>query len=77
MSGSPSGAVYVSSPPWAVACVRAIASAKRGLRAVSGPSEVPLTKRDVISTPADTNACPSPARIACIAMRVVCSDDAQ
>ena len=45
---------------------------------VSGrPSEEPLTNRDTVSTPAEMNTSPSPARIACMAIRVVCSDDEQ
>ena len=37
----------------------------------------PLTNRDTISTPAEMNTSPSPALIACIAMRVVCSEEEQ
>ena len=40
-------------------------------------SEVPWAKRDTVSTPAETKTSPSPARIACSAIRVVCSDDEQ
>jgi len=40
-------------------------------------SEAPLAKRDTVSTPAATKTSPSPARIACAAMRMVCSDDEQ
>jgi hypothetical protein len=45
---------------------------------VSGiPSELPLTKRLTISTPAATNTSPSPDLMAWAAMRMVWSDDEQ
>ena len=45
---------------------------------VSGSeSLLPLTCRLTVSTPAEMNTCPSPALIACMAIRVVCRDDAQ
>jgi hypothetical protein len=45
---------------------------------VSGQwSEVPLPKRDTVSTPAETKTSPSPALIAWNAIRVVCTDEAQ
>ena len=34
-------------------------------------------KRLTVSTPAATKTSPSPARMACAAMRIVCSDDEQ
>jgi hypothetical protein len=40
-------------------------------------SLLPATKRLTVSTPAEMKACPSPARMACSAMRVVCSDEEQ
>jgi hypothetical protein len=40
-------------------------------------SELPLTKRDTISTPAEMKTSPSPALIACRAIRVVCSEEEQ
>ena len=46
--------------------------------AVSGSeSELPFVNRDTVSTPAEMNTSPSPARIACMAIRVVCSDEEQ
>ncbi len=59
--------------------VRACAASKIGFVS-SWPgimSLLPLTNRLTVSTPADTKTSPSPARIACIAIRVVCSDDEQ
>ena len=45
---------------------------------VSGQlSELPLPNRLTHSTPAAMKASPSPALIACAAMRIVCSDDEQ
>jgi hypothetical protein len=45
---------------------------------VSGSeSLLPFTKRDTISTPAEMKTSPSPALMACIAMRVVCSEEEQ
>ena len=45
---------------------------------VSGSeSLLPLAKRDTISTPAEMKTSPSPALIACMAMRVVCSEEEQ
>ena len=56
---------------------RSSASAKIGLWVSGHESELPLAKRETVSTPAETNTSPSPALMACIAMRVVCSDDEQ
>ena len=45
---------------------------------VSGSeSELPATNRDTVSTPAEMNTSPSPALMACIAIRVVCSEEEQ
>jgi hypothetical protein len=41
------------------------------------PSDVPFGNRETVSTPAETNALPSPALIAWNAIRMVCSDDEQ
>ncbi len=57
--------------------VRSPASEKTGLRVSGSESELPFVKRDTVSTPAETNTWPSPARIACMAIRVVCSDEEQ
>ncbi len=64
-------------PPSAVFFVRASASAKSGLWVSGQWSEVPLPKRDTVSTPAETNTSPSPALMAWKAIRVVCTDEAQ
>ena len=57
--------------------MRSCAAANRGFLVSGWPSEEPLTNRDTVSTPAEMNTSPSPARMACIAIRVVCSEDAQ
>ncbi len=45
---------------------------------VSGQwSEVPLAKRDTVSTPAEMKTSPSPALIAWKAIRVVCTEEEQ
>ncbi len=59
---------------WATAAVRASASAKNGLCVSGSESELPFAKRDTISTPAEMNTSPSPALMACSAMRVVCRE---
>ena len=64
-------------PPAALSVVRASASAKSGLWVSGHESEVPLANRDTVSTPAEMKTSPSPALIACIAIRVVCKDDEQ
>src|SRR6185312_10086178 len=67
-----------SSAPFSATCRdRSSASPKIGLCVSGHESELPLAKRETVSTPAETNTSPSPARMACIAMRVVCSDDEQ
>mgnify|MGYP007041253449 CR=1 FL=1 len=40
-------------------------------------SEVPLAKLETVSTPAEMNTSPSPALMACRAIRVVCRDEEQ
>ena len=57
--------------------MRALASSKRGFWVSGQWSEVPLAKRDTVSTPAETKMSPSPALIAWKAIRVVCTDEAQ
>ena len=57
--------------------MRASASANRGLWVSGQWSEVPLAKRETVSTPAETITSASPALIAWKAIRVVCTDDAQ
>ena len=61
----------------AVAFVRSPASANSGLWVSGHESELPRANRDTVSTPAEMNTSPSPALIACSAIRVVCSDDEQ
>ena len=58
------------------AAVRSMASEKSSLVALP-LSEAPFAKRDTVSTPAATKTSPSPARIACAAMRMVWSEDEQ
>ncbi len=67
----------MSPPPWAVFSVRSRASSNTGLTVSGSESLLPLLCRLTVSTPADTNTSPSPALMACMAIRVVCSDDAQ
>ena len=57
--------------------MRAAASAKTSLRVPGMWSEVPLAKRETVSTPAEMKTSPSPALMAWKAIRVVCTDDAQ
>jgi hypothetical protein len=80
MSGSsPSsrGSVQVSAPLSAVLATRAWASVNAGFFVSGRESLLPLAKRDTISTPAEMKTSPSPALMACIAMRVVCSEEEQ
>ena len=46
---------------------------------VHGPATVaaPLPKRETVSTPAEMKMSPSPARIACAAIRMVCNEEEQ
>ena len=69
--------VPLESPPWQTATVRASASANTGLWVSGHESELPLANRDTVSTPAEMNTSPSPALMACNAIRVVCRLDAQ
>ena len=57
--------------------MRASASSKSGLWVSGEWSEVPLAKRDTVSTPAEMKTSPSPALIAWKAIRVVCTDEEQ
>ena len=57
--------------------MRALASSKSGFWVSGQWSEVPLAKRDTVSTPAEMKTSPSPALIAWKAIRVVCTDEAQ
>ncbi len=56
---------------------RSWAASNTGFLVSGQESELPLTKRDTVSTPAEMKASPSPALIAWKAIRVVCSDDEQ
>ena len=64
-------------PPPRTRAVRSCASSNSGFLVPGIPSELPFSKRDTVSTPAARNTSPSPARIACAAIRAVCSDDEQ
>ena len=80
MSGSVSssrGSCQPSAPSAATCSVRARAASNRGLRVSGRLSEEPLANRETVSTPAEMNTSPSPALIACIAIRLVCSEDEQ
>ena len=57
--------------------MRSWASAKTGFLVSGQWSEVPLAKRDTVSTPAETKMSPSPALMAWKAIRVVCTEEAQ
>ena len=57
--------------------MRPSASANLGLRVSGEWSEVPLAKRDTVSTPALMNTSPSPALMAWKAIRVVCTEEEQ
>lgn len=59
------------------AAVRASASAKSGLWVSGRPSELPLMLRETVSTPAEMKTSPSPALMACSAIRVVWSEEEQ
>jgi hypothetical protein len=41
------------------------------------PSALPVPKLETLSTPPEMKTSPSPARMACMAMRVVCSEEEQ
>ncbi len=66
-----------SRPPWASFSVRAPASANSGFWVSGRLSELPLTNRDTVSTPAEMKTSPSPALIAWKAIREVCTEDEQ
>ena len=57
--------------------MRALASSNIGLRVSGMWSEVPLAKRETVSTPAEMKTSPSPALIAWKAIRVVCTEEEQ
>lgn len=67
----------VAVPDCAVSTVRFSVSAKNGLGVSGHESELPLTTCETVSTPTEMNTSPSPALIACSAMRVVCRLDPQ
>jgi hypothetical protein len=71
------GSVQESAPLSATLATRASASANAGFWVSGRESLLPFTNRDTISTPAEMNTSPSPALMACIAMRVVCSEEEQ
>ena len=77
MSPPSRGSTHVSAPLSAALAALAWASLKKGFFVSGRPSLLPFTKRDTISTPAEMKTSPSPALMACIAMRVVCSDEEQ
>jgi hypothetical protein len=54
-----------------------VASSNSGLRVSGRWSEVPLAKRDTVSTPAEMNTSPSPALMAWKAILEVCTEDEQ
>jgi hypothetical protein len=66
-----------STPPSAVLAVRSTASANTGFWVSGQWSEVPLAKRDTVSTPAEMNTSPSPALMAWKAIREVCTEEEQ
>ncbi len=68
---------HESKPPAVRFSVRASASVNFSLCVPGPPSDMPERKRLTVSTPPATNTSPSPALIACAAMRMVCSDDEQ
>ena len=71
------GSTQASAPLSATLAPRPSASAKAGFCVSGSESLLPFTNRETISTPAEMNTSPSPALIACMAMRVVCSDEEQ
>ena len=71
------GSCQPSAPPLAALAVCAQASPNSGFMVSGSESLLPLTCRLTVSTPAEMNTSPSPALIACMAIRVVCRDDAQ
>src|ERR1051325_3436560 len=80
MSGTPPvvrGSTHSDAPCSAVLLVRDSAAENAGLWVLGQLSELPRAKLDTVSTPALTKMSPSPALMACSAMRVVCTLDAQ
>ena|SRR5438270_3714335 len=74
MSGRPDGGSH-DDAPFVRSRDRSSASENFGL---CGPvSAAPNWKRETVSTPAAMNTSPSPALIACDAMRMACNDDEQ
>ncbi|RPK58030.1 hypothetical protein EES42_38670 [Streptomyces sp. ADI95-17] len=71
------GSCQSSPPRSARAAVRASASANSGLWVSGQLSELPFEKRDTISTPAEMKTSPSPALMACSAIRLVWSEEEQ
>ena len=76
-SGVGSLLVALSSAPSAAASQRSRASLNSGFLVSGQESGVPFGNRETVSTPAEMNACPSPALMAWNAIRVVCNDDEQ
>jgi hypothetical protein len=76
-SGRPGAGVHGGWPPALRAVVRVSATANSGLWVSGSPSDMPFPKRLTVSTPPATNVSPSPAWMACAAMRIVCSDEEQ
>src|SRR3954447_25469685 len=74
MSGSPDGGSHDDAP---LVRSRDCSSAPANCGLCGPVSAAPNWKRDTVSTPAQTNASPSLALIACAAMRMACSDDEQ
>ena len=77
MTPSARGSCHGSAPPSAVCLVRARASSKTGFWVSGWLSELPLTNRETVSTPAEMNTSPSPALIAWNAIREVCTLEEQ
>ncbi len=74
MSGRPGWGSQLAAP-LAASAERACASANSGL---AGPlSDMPFMNRLTVSTPAATNTSPSPALMACAAIRMAWSEDEQ
>ncbi len=76
-SGSPDAGAQRSEPPRAREALRSSAPANRALWVSGMPSDMPCAKRLTASTPAAMNTSPSPALMACAAIRIVWSDDEQ
>jgi hypothetical protein len=61
----------------AISSLRACDGVNTGFMLSGKPSLLPLTCWLTVSTPAETKTSPSPALMACIAIRVVCRLEAQ